>query len=232
MNIAIIPARGGSKRIPRKNIKAFAGQPIIAHSITAAIQTGLFEHVIVSTDDDEIAAVAEEYGAKAPFRRPPELADDVTPLVPVVRHAIEWVYSSFGSVNHACCILPTAPLIRSTDLIEGYQCLASDPAVDFVLSATEYRFPIFRALKVGEDGYSGLIWPENDLVRSQDLPQACHDAGQFYWASRETWLTATGILSSRNRLVLLPRKLVQDIDSPEDWEEAELLYELIQKKRG
>ncbi|NBB79884.1 MAG: pseudaminic acid cytidylyltransferase [Verrucomicrobia bacterium] len=230
MNIAILPARGGSKRIPRKNVKAFCGKPMLAYPIAAAIESGLFEHVLVSTDDDEIAAVAKEQGAIAPFQRPGELSDDHTPLLPVVRHAITWVENNFGKPNAVCCILPTAPMIRAVDIVAGFEKLTNASGVDFVLSATNYKFPIFRALKFQSDGTCSMIWPENDRVRSQDFPEAYHDAGQFYWATRATWLQKGGILSSRNQLVQLPRKLVQDIDTPEDWEEAELLFQLARKR--
>lgn len=220
-SIAVIPARGGSKRIPRKNIKPFAGKPIIAWSIQAAIKSGLFSAVLVSTDDDEIAAVARAHGAEAPFRRPPELSGDSAPTLPVVAHAIRWFEAERGQIDRACCIYATAPSLRAEFLKQGFDVLESHPDADFAFSVTTFAFPIFRALKRNPDGSLAMFWPGHETTRSQDLPDALHDAGQFYWGRRDAYLNRPGIYSARSFPVLLPRHMVQDIDTPEDWEMAE-----------
>lgn len=227
MNLAVIPARGGSKRIPRKNLREFAGKPIIAWSIDAALSSGHFDQVIVSTDDVEIAEVARQFGADVPFVRPPELSDDHTPTIPVIRHAIEWTESHGQSLENVCCIYATAPFVTAEALRAGYELLRGNPGTEFVLSATTFPFPILRALKRNEDGTIGMFWPEHELTRSQDLPEAYHDAGQFYWATREAFMTRSGMFTARSRLLLLPRARVQDIDSLEDWVRAERLFELL-----
>jgi len=230
--VGIIPARGGSKRIPRKNIRPFCGKPILAWSLEAAAATGVFDALLVSTDDEEIAAVAEAHGAEAPFRRPKELADDFAPTLPVVAHAVRWAEENRGPVEFACCLYPTAPFIRSSDLAAGLQALQADPTLHYAFSATTFAFPIFRALKRNLDGTVGMFWPENEFVRSQDLPEAWHDAGQFYWGRGRAFQERRGFFSSRARPVVLPRRLVQDIDTEEDWEAAELLFQLSRKSHG
>ncbi|TQE98384.1 MAG: pseudaminic acid cytidylyltransferase, partial [Spiribacter salinus] len=177
MNICIIPARGGSKRIPRKNIRDFCGKPIIAWSIEAAQQSGLFQHIVASTDDDEIAAIAESLGAKAPFRRPPELADDHTPTRPVVNHAIRDVEHRFGRPDYICTIYPTAPFIKADDIKRGLEQLTASGA-DFAFTATSFAYPIQRALKRTASGGVAMFQPEHRKTRSQDLEPAYHDAGQ------------------------------------------------------
>jgi len=227
MTVAIIPARGGSKRIPRKNVKSFCGKPMISWSIAAARSAGVFDAVLVSTDDDEIASVAEAAGAEAPFRRPPELADDHTPTLPVIAHALRWLENSRGPVTFACCIYATAPLLQPAYLREGLELLKSHPDADFAFSVTSFAFPIFRSLKRNPDGTVAMFWPEHELTRSQDLPEAWHDAGQFYWGRRDAFLTRTGIFSSRSFPVTLPRHLVQDIDTQEDWDRAERMFSAL-----
>lgn len=225
MNIAVIPARGGSKRIVRKNIKNFCGKPLIAWSIAAARESGCFDKIIVSTDDDEIMAVAEACGAEAPFRRPAELADDFTPTVPVIAHAIKWAQQTV-QVERACCIYATAPLLRGNDLVRGLEML-EEGTQDYAFSVTTFPFPIQRALRLDDRGRVAMIDPAQRDTRSQDLEEAYHDAGQFYWGRAEAWLAHRPIFGARSAAVVLPRKRVQDIDTPEDWERAELLFRML-----
>ena len=222
--VAVIPARGGSKRIPRKNIKSFCGKPMIAWSIEAAVAAGVFDAITVSTDDEEIAGVAKEYGAEAPFRRPAELADDHTPTLPVIAHALHWLEENRGPVTLACCIYPTAPFLRSQSLCVGLEKLQANPDADFTFSITSYAFAIFRSLKQNPDGTMSMFWPEHELTRSQDLPNAWHDAGQFYWGRRESFSNHRSVFTAQSYGVVIPRYLVQDIDTVEDWEVAERLF--------
>lgn len=223
MKVAIFPARGGSKRIPRKNIRDFCGQPMLAWPIVAARQSGLFDHLVVSTDDPEIAEVAKAYGAEVPFMRPADLADDFTGTVPVIRHAIEQLQHQGLVMDAVCCIYPTAPFLQAADLTGAHDALVAQQA-DYVFSATRYPFPIQRALRLRPDGCVAMFWPENQQVRSQDLEPAFHDAGQFYWGQTGAWLSGQAIYDGRSVPYLLPRTRVQDIDTPEDWQVAEVLY--------
>lgn len=227
MNLAVIPARGGSKRIPRKNVRPFFGRPIIAWSIDAARAAGVFDAIVVSTDDDEIAAVAERHGAEAPFRRPAELAQDHTPTLPVIGHAVEWAEAHRGPVRFACCIYPTAPFLEPNYLRAGLQALEASADAEFAFSVTSFNYPIFRALKFNPDGTVASFWPENELKRSQDLPEAWHDAGQFYWGRCAAFKTRQGVFSAKSIPVVLPRRLVQDIDTEEDWQAAEAMFAVL-----
>lgn len=226
MRLAVIPARGGSKRIPRKNIRPFAGRPMIAWSIEAALASGLFDRVLVTTDDDEIARVSVELGAEAPFRRPAELADDYAPTIPVVAHAIEWQMAHGTVPAQVCCIYATAPFIRADDIRRGFEFLQS-AACDFAFSVTGYAFPIQRALRVTSEGKVEMFQPEYFLTRSQDLEPAYHDAGQFYWGRTTAWLARTPLFGENSTPVVLPSHRVQDIDTPEDWERAELMFDAL-----
>lgn len=230
--IAIIPARGGSKRIPRKNIREFCGKPMIAHSIETALRTGLFDQVVVSTDDNEIARVASECGASSPFMRPSNLSDDYTPTLAVIRHAIEQIETlQNNKLEHICCIYATAPFLAERSLKEGYDCLLRNPRLDFSFTATSYAFPIQRALYLdSETDTVKMFQPEYASTRSQDLKEAYHDAGQFYWGRRDAFLSYDNIFYARSTPVVLPRDQVQDIDNPEDWDYAERLF-LIHKKQ-
>jgi len=227
VNIAIIPARGGSKRIPRKNARAFCGKPMIAWSIETALATRAFAAVLVSTDDEDIAALAEANGAEAPFRRPAELANDYAPTLPVIAHAIRWFEDHRGPVEFVCCIYATAPFLQARFLREGFNSLESHPDAEFAFGVTSYSFTIFRSLKRNPDGTMSMLWPENELTRSQDLPEAWHDAGQFYWGRKEAFLNHSGMFSARSYPVILPRHLVQDIDTPEDWDVAERMFKAL-----
>ena len=227
MRLAIIPARGGSKRIPRKNIKPFCGKPMIAWSIEAALQSACFDQVIVSTDDGEIADVARQCGASVPFMRPGELSDDHTGTIPVIRHAIEWYNQQGQSVQEACCLYATAPFVRAQDLHRGLEILQGNNC-DYAFSVTSYAFPIQRAIRINGAGRIEMFSPEHFNTRSQDLEEVFHDAGQFYWGRAEAWLQGKMIFSPNSLPVLLPRHRVQDIDTPEDWVRAEWLFKAMQ----
>jgi len=187
VKLAVIPARGGSKRIPHKNIRSFFGKPIIAYSIEQALASDLFDHVIVSTDDEAIASVAREYGAETPFIRPAELADDYTGTNAVVKHAIKWYQEQGQRVSLACCIYATAPFIKYKHLRDGHDKLINSENL-FAFSVTDFSFPIQRALRITENGYVDAFWPECIALRSQDLEKAYHDAGQFYWGKAKAFL--------------------------------------------
>jgi pseudaminic acid cytidylyltransferase len=226
VNIAIIPARGGSKRIPRKNIRPFLGKPIIAYSIEAALDAGMFDRIIVSTDDREIAEVANAHGAETPFLRPADISDDQTGTATVVKHALEWLSATGAPAQYACCIYATAPFVRATDLQDGFnQLVASSKA--FAFSVTSFPFPIQRALKLVGNGVAPFS-PEHAETRSQDLEEAYHDAGQFYWGRAAAFLANSPLFSPSSIPVLLPRHRVQDIDTEEDWVRAEHLFRAIQ----
>jgi len=231
MRLAVIPARGGSKRIPRKNIKLFYGKPMIAWSIEAALQSGCFDQVIVSTDDAEIAAVAHQYGATVPFIRPAELSDDYIGTIPVIRHAIEWFNAQGQVVEQVCCLYATAPFVRVEDIQRGLKTL-SETGCDYAFSVTSYPFPIQRAIYITEQGRVEMFNPEHFNTRSQDLEEAYHDAGQFYWGRSSAWLQGNMIFSPGSAPVLLPRHRVQDIDTAEDWERAEWMFKAMQAPAG
>jgi pseudaminic acid cytidylyltransferase len=229
MRIAVIPARGGSKRIPRKNIRLFRGKPMIAWAIEAARSSDLFDHVIVSTDDEEISAIARQHGAEVPFRRPAELANDHAGITEVVAHATQWAVDAGWRPDAVCCILPTAPFLRSADLERGRDALASGDC-RYAISATEYAAPVLRSFKQAAGGGIEMFFPEHFSTRSQDLPIALHDAGQFYWARPEAWLRRERLFDRGTVPVLIPRWRVQDIDSEEDWERAELIAPAVMEK--
>lgn len=226
--VAVIPARGGSKRIPRKNIREFAGKPIIAYSIEAALKSQLFDRIIVSTDDEEIASVSQHYGAEVPFMRPAELSDDYTGTNAVTKHALDWLNANGQHVDYACCIYATAPFIQMRYLKEGYERLLGSGKL-FVFSVTSFPFPIQRAIKINKQGEVVAFHPENYYVRSQDLEEAFHDAGQFYWGRAEAFLEDVMPYSPVSLPVILPRHLVQDIDTPEDWLRAEYMYQVLHR---
>lgn len=225
MKLAVIPARGGSKRIPRKNIKSFSGKPMIAWSIEAAQRTGLFDRIAVSTDDEEIASIARKYGADVPFVRPAELSDDYTGTTPVIAHAIEWHLVNDFEPTEICCIYATAPFLQVEDIILGKQILEHSKA-DFAFSITSFPFPIQRAIKLNNDGRIKMFDETNFQTRSQDLPEAYHDAGQFYWGTKNAWMSGATIFGPNSAPVFLPRYRVQDIDTQEDWDQAEILFKL------
>jgi len=231
MTVAIIPARGGSKRIPRKNIKDFAGRPMIAHSILAAQQSGCFERIIVSTDDDEIADTARIWGAEVPFVRPPELSDDRTATAPVLLHALDWLDQEGGAPPVACCIYATAPFLQAEYLKEGLATILRTGATT-TFSVTSFAFPIYRGLQLDNTGVVSMIWPEHQQTRSQDLPEAYHDAGQFYWLDTARFRANLSLYAADSRAVILPRRLVQDIDTQEDWDVAVALHAAMMLMKG
>ncbi len=228
-SIAIIPARGGSKRIPRKNIKDFFGKPLIAYSIEAALESKLFDKIIVSTDDAEIAEIAKKYGADIPFMRPKELSDDFTGTDDVTNHALEWFREKGETFEFVCTIYATAPLLQSKYLIEGYKALKDSTAIN-AFSATSMPSPIQRTFKVNDDGRCEMFTPEHYMARSQDLEEAYQDAGQFYWTKTDQ--ASDEIMFGKDSIpIILPRHLVQDIDTMEDWQRAEIMYSVLQKSK-
>ena len=228
--IAVIPARGGSKRIPRKNIKPFCGKPMIAYSIEAAIRAGIFDEIIVSTDDEEIADIAKNVGASVPFMRPKELSDDYTATGAVVEHAIKFLQARGDRIKFVCTIYATAPLIDEIYIKLGLEKLRASNAKN-AFSCTSMPFPIWRTFKIAKDGRCEMFWRENFDKRSQDLEEAYQDAGQFYWTNLDAPSSEEIFFGRDSIAIVLPRHLVQDIDTPQDWIRAEFLYEAVQKSR-
>lgn len=226
-NIAIIPARGGSKRIPRKNIRDFLGKPIIADSIETALESGLFEEVMVSTDDEEIAEVAKKYGAKVPFMRSEENADDYASTVDVLVEVLQEYQQQGKYFENGCCVYPTAPLLKPSFLKSGYEKLINE---DFstVFPVVEFSYPIQRSLKLSEKGKLEMNWPRYLDSRSQDLSKAYHDAGQFYWFNVEGLLKEKKLFGNNSGALVLPSTSVQDIDTEEDWKLAEMKAKLAE----
>ena len=228
--LAVIPARGGSKRIPKKNIKDFFGKPLITYSIQAAIDSKLFDKIIVSTDDKEIAEIAKKYGAEVPFLRPKELSDDFSGTVDVVNHTVEYLESQGERYEYICTIYATAPLLQTKYLIKGYDELKISDAVN-AFSSTSMPFPIQRTFKLNGDGRCEMFTPEYYMSRSQDLEEAYQDAGQFYWTNRVRQKQSKNkvVFSDISIPVILPRYLVQDIDTLEDWKRAEYMYQALKQ---
>ncbi len=227
--VAIIPARGGSKRIPRKNIKMFHGKPLIAYSIEVALASQLFDKVVVTTDDEEIATVAKAYGAEVPFLRPKVLADDFTGTGDVIDHALDVLKKQGENYDYVCTIYATAPLLQKEYLISGFEQLKNSDAVN-AFSCTSMPFPIQRTFKLNSDGRCEMFTPEYYTTRSQDLEEAYQDAGQFYW--KKLGVVSQEIMFGKDSIpVILPRHLVQDIDTVEDWRRAEVMYEVLKEVR-
>lgn len=231
MRIAVIPARGGSKRIPRKNIKPFCGKPMIAWSIAAAKTSGLFDHIIVSTDDAEIAQVAKHWGGEVPFVRPAELSNDHAGTTEVIAHATQWALEQGWPITAVCCIYATAPFIQVEDLKRGLEALESGEW-DYAFAVTEYSSSIFRSFKKLQSGGLEMFFPEHRLSRSQDLPIALHDAAQFYWGRPSAWIEGKDAFGPQSFPVIIPHWRVQDIDSPDDWHRAEILAPVIMGNNG
>ena len=224
--VAIITARGGSKRIPRKNIKEFVGKPIIQYSLQAAMAADIFEEIMVSTDDDEIAAVAKKAGAIVPFKRSLEAADDFATTAQVLTEVLLSYQKAGKHFKYACCIYPTAPFVTAKKLADAFDLLKNSDA-DAVLPITKFSFPIWRSFKLNDTGKVAYNWPEYAPKRSQDLPPAFHDCGQFYFFHVATFLQ-TGKLVTENTIGLeVPESEVQDIDTIEDWKIAEIKYDLF-----
>jgi N-acylneuraminate cytidylyltransferase len=226
MNICIIPARGGSKRIPRKNIKKFCGKSMIGYSIEAALESKCFDKVIVSTEDAEIAEVSKSFGAEVPFIRPSELANDYIGTIPVIRHAIEWCNDQGWQLRDVCCLYATAPFVQAGAIQESYSQFRKE-GVDYCFTVTSFASPIQRAIRITKENRVDMFNPENFNVRSQDLEEAYHDAGQFYWGSANSFKKNKLLFSIKSMPYILPRYLVQDIDTIEDWVGAENMYQAL-----
>ncbi|MGB0630062.1 MAG: pseudaminic acid cytidylyltransferase [Alphaproteobacteria bacterium] len=225
--IAILPARGGSKRIPGKNIRPFAGRPMIEHAVALAKSSGLFSRIVVSTDSDEIAAIAEKAGAELPFRRPAELADDHTTTAAVLEHALD-ALDARGNYDYACCIYPASPFTTEDDLRAGIDLVAVGGASSS-FAVAGFAAPIWRAMERRPDGRLTLVWPEHRDTRSQDLPETFHDAGQFYWVPVAGFLDAPVLLTNESRGVVFERWRAHDIDTEEDWMLAEAIYQTLKQ---
>jgi pseudaminic acid cytidylyltransferase len=222
MNLAVIPARSGSKRIPHKNIKSFLGKPMISYAIKVAMESGLFDRIVVSTDDQKIAEIANEFGAETPFLRPDDLADDYTPTVAVVAHAIAQCCSVNSTYSHVCCIYPCVPFLTPADFVDSLEQLKCSGA-KFCFPVTEYAASIYRALRMDHNGFLLPIDRNFELTRTQDIETTFHDAGQFYWGTTESWLTIKTIHSHAIGYKT-PKWRTIDIDTPDDWCRAELIY--------
>lgn len=230
--LAIIPARGGSKRIPRKNIRPFVGVPMLSRAITMLRDSNVFDHILVSTDDDEIARVALGAGAEVPFRRPAELSNDTAGTLPVIAHAIRETEARGLISRYVCCAYPAAVLSRPGDVRTALEMLSGQD-VDYVFTATSFPFPIQRALRKLSGGFCEMYWPQHRETRSQDLEPAFHDAGQFYFGRRESWLEGRALFGPRSKMLELPHYRVQDIDTAEDWARAESIFRLLEhEERG
>lgn len=227
--IAIIPARGGSKRIPRKNIRPFLGKPIIAYSIEAALDSGLFDEVMVSTDDSEVAQIAKEYGAIVPFFRTTENSNDHATLADVLIEVIDVYLKKDVRFNQFACILPTSPFISKEKLVEGFSLMDKE-GYSSVFPVLRYSYPIKRALKLDEDtGCISMIWPEYLKTRSQDLAPSFHDSGQFYCVNVEGFIKEKTLFTEKSGIIELSELEVQDIDTLEDWRVAEMKFRLVQE---
>jgi N-acylneuraminate cytidylyltransferase len=226
MKLAVIPARGGSKRIPKKNIRDFCGRPVIEYSIEAAIQTKLFDRILVSTDDDEIRRIALNAGVEVPFLRPSNLSDDYSGTNDVVKHAIEWFRDKGTPVEYACCLYATAPFIRADDVCAGFSMLQKS-GKSFAFSVTTFDFPVQRSVRLTPDGAIAAMQPDFINARSQDLEPAFHDAAQFYWGKAEAFVLNMDMYAETAAGVVLPRHRVQDIDTNEDWIRAELMFRAL-----
>jgi len=228
VRIALIPARGGSKRVPRKNVRIFAGRPMIAWAIEAAHAAGIFDYILVSTDDVEIRDVAMAAGAKAPFLRPAELSDDHTGTRKVIQHAIVEAERAYGSVGAVCCIYATAAFVEPDDLRQGLAYL--DEGRQFAFSATAYAYPVQRALRRSAGGGVEMCNPEFRLTRTQDLEERFHDAGQFYWGRRDAFMSDAPMFGPGAAPVMIPGYRVHDIDNEEDWIRAEMMFSVLKAK--
>ena len=226
MLIAIIPARGGSKRISKKNIKKFAGTPAISRAIKAAKKTKLFDRIIVSTDDHKIASISKKYNAEIPFIRPSKLADDKTIVSKVVAHAIKWLHSKNQYPKAVCCIFPTAVFVRDKDIIEAYKIFKTGKW-NFVFSATTFPSAIDRSFYKMRSGGIKMFFPRKYSRRTQDLKISYHDVGQFYWGKIEAWLKQKPVFSKTSAIVDIPRWRAHDIDTIEDWKYAELIHKIL-----
>ncbi len=228
-NLCIIPARGGSKRIPRKNIKDFLGKPIIAYSIETALNSGLFDEVMVSTDDEEIKEIALQYGAKVPFLRSDKTSNDFATTFDVIEEVINEYKKLNKTFTNCCCIYPCAPFVEKESLAKAYQLLDKN---DMVMPVVPFSFPIQRALKKDIENRINFLYPEHGLTRSQDLEPMYHDVGQFYWFDIEKVMLSKSIMQKHAGCVVVNELLAQDIDNLSDWRLAELKYQLLTEKNN
>lgn len=232
MKLAIIPARGGSKRIPRKNIKNFAGKPMIGWVVEAVLASGEFDYVLCSTDDEEIADIAQQFGAEVPILRPAALSDDFTPTRAVIRHGIEVAEEINNvSVRHACCVYATAAFVEPKDISTAFATLQSGNK-SFVFSATRYAHPIQRAFTWEAQTGVAMAQPDASSVRTQDLPAHFHDVGMFYWGTRDGFFSDVSMFGEQSDLFEIPASRAHDIDEPEDWVLAELVFEALQRAKS
>lgn len=227
MKLGVIPARGGSKRIPRKNIRPFCGRPMIVWTIQAAQESGCFDKILVSTDDPEVAEIAQRSGAEVPFVRPASLADDHTGTVPVIAHSIQWHMSNGTVPTEVCCLYATAPFMQPADIRQALTLL-KEGNCDYVFPVTAYSFPVQRAVRLTSGDRVQMAYPEHYQTRSQDLETQYHDVGQFYWGTAKTWLDLVPIFSTAARAIVLPGYRVQDIDTLDDWHRAEIIFRMLQ----
>ena len=228
MRVGIIPARGGSKRIPRKNLRVFCGKPIIQWTIETAQRSACFDRIVLSTDDPEIADFAKSLGVDVPFHRPLSLADDHTTTLQVMEHAVAWLCEHDRAVSAACCMYATAPLMRAEDIRKGLELLTSH-GCDYAFSCTRFSFPVQRAIRITDNGRIEPAFPSEISKRSQDLPEFFHDAGQFYWGRADAFLEQRPIFSSGSVPVVIPTYRVQDIDTNEDWKRAEIVFRALEE---
>lgn len=224
-NLAIIPARGGSKRIPRKNLRDFLGKPIISYAIENAINTALFDEIIVSTDDEEIAGIAEKLGASVPFFRSAYTSGDLATTAEVLVEVIEKYRDSGSEFKLGCCIYPTAVFSSPVLLQKAYRILGSGDT-NSVFSLVQYSHPIWRAYQLKDDVVS-MIWPENQNTRTQDLEKNYHDAGQFYWFKIDSFIKTHSLVDPGSKAIILNENEVHDIDNETDWKVAEMKYKLL-----
>ena len=231
IKLCVIPARGGSQRIPRKNIKDFLGKPIIAYSIETALKSGCFDQVIVSTDDEEIAKISRQYGAEIPFIRPAELSDAFAGTLAVIKHAIEWFEAQGMQVDWVCCLYATAPFVSAENLVLSYKKMRVKKQeighIEYCFSAAKYDSPVQRAFGITPNGGVKMLFPEQFNMRSQDLDNIYFDAGQFYWGTATAFLKELPTFGDYAIPFVLPKMSVQDIDTIEDWTFAEFLYQRI-----
>ena len=230
MKVAMIPARGGSKRIPRKNIKNFRGKPIIAYSIEAALESGCFDKVIVSTDDEEIAKVAEQFGAEIPFIRPANISDDYSTTVDVIKHCLYWFAKHDQAITDICCIYATAPFVEVSTIKQGEMQLNAG-GIFYAFTVSNFSYPIQRSFKVTHGNTIDMFFPQEAQTRSQDLTEAFHDAGQLYWGKAEAFLKDIPLFSKQATAIKLPSYKVQDIDTIDDWIRAEAMHEVLERSK-
>jgi pseudaminic acid cytidylyltransferase len=226
LNVAVILARGGSKRVPRKNIKNFCGKPMVAWPIEMAKESNLFDHILVSTDDEEIANISRSFLAEVPFTRPSDLSNDYAGTADVMAHSVNWMHAEGWEPEAICCIYATSVFLDKNDIKKGYDNLINGDWF-YSFSATDFEYPIFRSFKKRNNGGVEMFFPEHFQSRSQDLPEALHDAAQFYWGKPESWLNKLKFFDQHSKPVIIPRWRIQDIDTMEDWKRAELLFKLI-----